>query len=65
MSLVLVLTADGHPREYWSRFTLYHPQTLVALLAEYGFEVQAIYGRDLGLPLQPTDETCFIWAKRR
>jgi SAM-dependent methyltransferase len=61
----LILGPDGQPVEYWSRFKLYAIPTLTDLLSDAGFQVQTVFGKTLGRPYQATDESCFIWARRR
>lgn len=58
----LVLEPDGHPQEYWSRFTL-HPQSiLTAALAGGGFRIKTYFGQMLGQAYQSDQCSCFVWA---
>jgi len=59
----LILTADGQPAEYWSRFTLHAISDLTRLLAAAGLQVQVIFGPQLGQPYQEADTSCFIWGQ--
>jgi len=60
----LILSADGQPREYWSRFALHPVPELTDLLARCGLQTLQVFGPTLGQLRRPTDETCFIWAQR-
>ena len=57
----LLLTDNGVPEEYWSRFVLHTPGTLARLLAGYHFHLKEIFGPALGQAYSGEGTTGFIW----